>query len=224
MGRIIPEEIERCFMNRVRAVKKDYEREIIAIDGKTVRGHFKGGGKALHMVSAWAVENRPVFCRVKTEEKSNEITAIPALLEKPALEGSIVTIDAMGCRHKIADRVVQQKADYLFLLKKNRETPYEDVREYFKDPDFSLPHGGRRVSHSVPDDGYDFKAGNGFKGNGFFHGVLLNRLCRYGAICRRGRCRGRWGRRGKGQMLICRENRPPLRNYDHILYRRTPPS
>jgi hypothetical protein len=98
MGRIKPEEIERCFMNWVRAVKKDYEREIIAIDGKTVKGHFKGGGKALHIVSARAAENRLVFGQVKTEEKSNKITAIPTLLEKLALEGCIVTTGAMGCQ------------------------------------------------------------------------------------------------------------------------------
>jgi hypothetical protein len=95
-------------MNWVRAVKKDYEREIIAIDGKTVRGHFKTGGKALHIVSAQAVENRLVFGQVKTEEKSNEITAIPTLLEKLALEGCIVTIDAMGCQHKTAGKQGQR--------------------------------------------------------------------------------------------------------------------
>jgi hypothetical protein len=79
MGRIKLEEIEQCFMNWVRAVRKDYEREIIAIDGKTVRGRFKGRGKALHMVSAWTAENRLVFGQAKTEEKSNEITAIQTL-------------------------------------------------------------------------------------------------------------------------------------------------
>jgi hypothetical protein len=88
----------------VRAIKREYEREVAdinsdAIDGKTVRGHFKAGGNAPHIVSAWATENRLVFGQVKTEEKSkgNEvstITAIPALLEKVALEGCIVTIDA----------------------------------------------------------------------------------------------------------------------------------
>jgi predicted transposase YbfD/YdcC len=96
MNRLNPAEAERCFMDWVRAIRKTYEREVIAIDGKTVRGHFKAGegGKALHVVSAWATENRLVFGQVKTEEKSNEITAIPALLEKIALEGCIVTIDA----------------------------------------------------------------------------------------------------------------------------------
>jgi hypothetical protein len=76
MNRIRPEEVEQCFMNCVRAVKKDYEREIIMIDGT---GTFQGRGKALRIVSAQAAENRLVFGQVKTEEKSNEIMAIPAL-------------------------------------------------------------------------------------------------------------------------------------------------
>jgi hypothetical protein len=123
MIRIRPSETEACFMNRVRAIKKDYEREIIATGGKRVRGHFKAGegGKAPHTVSAWATQNRLVFGQVKTEEKSNEITAIPALLEKVALEGCIVTIDAMGCQYKIAGQIVGKKADYLFSLKGNSD-------------------------------------------------------------------------------------------------------
>jgi hypothetical protein len=111
MIRIQPSEIEACFMNWVRAIKKDYGQEVIAIDGKTVRGHFKSGpeGKALHKVSAWATDKRLVFGQVKTEEKSNEITAIPCLLEKVALEGCIITIDATGCRYKIAEQIIEKK-------------------------------------------------------------------------------------------------------------------
>jgi hypothetical protein len=75
------------------------------------------------MVSVWAAENRLVFGQAKTEEKSNEITALPTLLEKPALEGSIVTMDAMGCQYKTAGQVVEKKADYLFSLKKNLDLP-----------------------------------------------------------------------------------------------------
>jgi predicted transposase YbfD/YdcC len=144
MIRIVPEEIEACFMNWVRAIKKEYEREIIAIDGKTVRGHFKAGSKAIHIVSAWATENRLVFGQVKTDEKSNEITAIPTLLEKVALEGCVVTIDAMGCQYKIADQIVKKKADYLFSLKGNQESLHEDVKEYFEGLDFSAPLGKNR--------------------------------------------------------------------------------
>jgi hypothetical protein len=135
-------------MNWVRAIKREYEREVAdfksdAIDGKTVRGHFKAGGKASRIVSAWATENRLVFGQVKTEEKSEEITAIPTLLEKVALEGCIVTIDAMGCQYKNADQVAAKKADYLFSLKGNQGTLHEDAREYFEDLDFSAPSGAK---------------------------------------------------------------------------------
>ena len=90
-----PELIETCFMNWVRAIRQDVPRENIAIDGKTVRGAFNTeAGKPLHIVSAWAAANRLVFEQVKTEDKSNEITAISVLLDKIALEGSIVSVDA----------------------------------------------------------------------------------------------------------------------------------
>ena len=135
-----PELIEACFMNWVRAIKQNTPREVIAIDGKTVKGTFNtGSGKALHIVSAWATTNRLVFGQVKTDDKSNEITAIPALLEKIALEGSIVSIDAMGCQYEIAEKIVRKKADYLFSLKGNQGNLHEDVKEYFEDIDFDKP-------------------------------------------------------------------------------------
>jgi predicted transposase YbfD/YdcC len=127
-------------MNWVRSIKEQTCREIIAIDGKTVKGAFNAeSGKSLHIVSAWAASNRLVFGQVKTDEKSNEITAIPTLLDKIALEGSIVSIDAMGCQYKIADKIVKKKADYVFSLKGNQGNPHEDVREYFADVDFAKP-------------------------------------------------------------------------------------
>lgn len=132
-----PELIETCFTNWVRAIKQNTVREIIAIDGKTASGSFNAEtGKALHIVSAWATTNRLVFGQVKTDDKSNEITAIPALLDKIALEGSIVSIDAMGCQYEIADKIVKKKADYLFSLKGNQGNLHEDVEEYFEDFDF----------------------------------------------------------------------------------------
>jgi hypothetical protein len=87
------------------------QRGLIAIDGKAVGGHIKAGGKALHLVSAWATENRLVFGQGKREEKSTEITAMPTLLEKLVLEGGMVTIDAMGCQYKRADQIGKKKAD-----------------------------------------------------------------------------------------------------------------
>jgi predicted transposase YbfD/YdcC len=109
-------------------------------------------------VSAWATKNRLVFGQVKTEEKSNEITAIPTLLEMIALEGCIVTIDAMGCQHKIAEQIVKAKADYLFALKGNQETLHEDVEDYFSELDFSKPASGVKNitfnSFSTHDEGH----------------------------------------------------------------------
>jgi predicted transposase YbfD/YdcC len=167
-NRLDPREIERCFMAWVRAIKRDKEREVIAVDGKTVRGSFntRQGSKAIHLVSAWATENRLVFAQVKTEEKNNEITAIPTLLEMIALKGCIVTIDAMGCQYKIADQIVSAGADYVLSLKKNQETLYEDVKTYFEGIDFTRPdpliktdstfevdHGRQeRRNHAVTDD------------------------------------------------------------------------
>ena len=140
-NRLQPAAIEHCFMAWVRDIRQHTEREIIAIDGKTVRGSFNSrtGTSPLHLVSAFATENHLVLGQVKTSDKSNEITAIPSLLEIIAIKGSIVTIDAMGCQYKIANQIVAAKADYLFALKENRPTLYQDVCEYFQDLDFLKP-------------------------------------------------------------------------------------
>jgi predicted transposase YbfD/YdcC len=145
--RLKSEAVASCFMAWVRAIKRDIDREVIAIDGKTVRGSFntRQESKAIHLVSAWATKNRLVFAQVKTEEKSNEITAIPTLLELIALKGCIVTLDAMGCQYKIADQIVAAQADYLFALKENQGTLYEDVKTYFED--FDSTHPDPNVRH-----------------------------------------------------------------------------
>jgi predicted transposase YbfD/YdcC len=111
--------------------------EVVAIDGKSVRrSHNRGAGLGpLHMVSAWATENRVVLGQVATEAKSNEITAIPRLLELLVLKGCIVTIDAMGCQMKIAEQIVKAGADYVLALKGNQGTLAEEVEEAFIDAD-----------------------------------------------------------------------------------------
>jgi predicted transposase YbfD/YdcC len=138
--------LETCFMNWVRDIKRDIWREVIAIDGKTVCGmatksRFKAGteAKPIHLVSAWATENELVFAQVPTEEKSNEITAIPLLLEQIAIAGCIVTIDAMGCQYEIAEKIVEKKADYVLSLKGNQESLHEAVKEYWDMLDFDKP-------------------------------------------------------------------------------------
>lgn len=107
---------------------------LVAIDGKTVRrSHDRANGKkAIHIVSAWAVQNGVCLGQVKTDDKSNEITAIPELLSKLDLQGCLVSIDAMGCQHKIAQAILDTGGDYLLAVKGNQETLAEDVEQEFK--------------------------------------------------------------------------------------------
>lgn len=131
-----PAEFQQVFLAWVQAAVKTSDHELINIDGKHLRGSKqkkKGeeGKEGLRMVSAWAAENRLVLGQVKTEEKSNEITAIPDLLRLLELSGCIVTIDAMGCQTKIAAQIVEQKGDYVLSLKGNQGTLHKDVEDYF---------------------------------------------------------------------------------------------
>ena len=122
------EAFQRCFVAWVSALIGVPEG-VIALDGKTVRrSHQKKGGRAaIHMVSAFAARQRLVLGQVKVAEKSNEIIAIPKLLDMLAIEGAIVTIDAMGCQREIAQRIIDKKADYVLALKGNQGTLREDV-------------------------------------------------------------------------------------------------
>ena len=123
-----PEQFQRCFVAWVAALTGAPEG-VVAIDGKTVRrsGKKKDGKAPIHMVSAFAARQRLVLGQVKVAEKSNEIVAIPKLLEMLAIEGTIVTIDAMGCQRDIAQKVLEKKADYLLALKGNQGSLREDV-------------------------------------------------------------------------------------------------
>jgi len=146
LSAINSEILETCFMNWVRDIKRNVLREIISIDGKTIRGmltksRFKVGTevKPIHLVSAWAAENQLVFAQVQTDEKSNEITAIPILLEQIAIAGCIITIDAMGCQYEIADKIVEEGADYVFSLKGNQGNLHDAVGEYWSMLNFDKP-------------------------------------------------------------------------------------
>jgi predicted transposase YbfD/YdcC len=132
-----PAAFEQCFRAWVASIRRVIPGEIIAIDGKTLRrSHDRAKGlAALHLVSAWASANRVVLGQVATEAKSNEITAIPALLELLTLTGCIVTIDAMGCQTKIAEQIIAQDGDYVLALKGNQETLATEVEEAFIDAD-----------------------------------------------------------------------------------------
>lgn len=129
---INPKELEKSFFSWVKSVARKTKGEIISIDGKTVCGSQDIKAKAIHMVSAWANANQLVLGQVKTEEKSNEITAIPTLLELLELKGCIVTIDAMGCQKDIAEQITKAEADYVFGLKGNQTSLHEDTKLYFE--------------------------------------------------------------------------------------------
>jgi predicted transposase YbfD/YdcC len=133
-ARLKPEELQRCFLRWMQAVREVTHGEVVAIDGKTLRRSFdRAAGKgAIHMVSAWASANRVVLGQQKVDEKSNEITAIPALLRLLEVKGCIVTIDAMGCQKAIARTIVEQEADYVLALKANHGFLYDEVQHFFR--------------------------------------------------------------------------------------------
>jgi predicted transposase YbfD/YdcC len=130
--RLNPQKLQEAFLGWVRGVAEVTEGEVVAIDGKQVRGARTADGKeGLRIVSAWACEQRLVLGQLKTAEKSNEITAIPVLLELLELKGCIVTVDAMGCQTAVAAQIIAQGADYVLSLKGNQGLLHEEVAEYF---------------------------------------------------------------------------------------------
>jgi len=122
------EAVETRFQEWVAVTFRVERGQVIAIDGKTLRG---AGLRALHLVSAWAHRSGIVLGQRKVDEKSNEITAIPQLLDDLYLAGSIVTLDAMGTQTKIAEKIIAKKADYVLALKGNQGQLHDDVREWF---------------------------------------------------------------------------------------------
>lgn len=128
-----PDELGRCFLAWTKSISRFTEGEVISIDGKALRGTRQQHNKSIvHMVSAWASINNIVLGQKKVDSKSNEITAIPALLEVLALTGCIVTIDAMGCQKNIASAIVAKQADYILALKGNQGELHEQVKESFR--------------------------------------------------------------------------------------------
>ena len=126
------EQFQKCFVAWVASLT-GLGPEIIAIDGKTLRRSYQeGGAKApIHMVSAWSAGQNMVLGQVKVADKSNEITAIPKLLDMLVIKGAVVTIDAMGCQREIAAKIIEKEADYVLALKGNQGTLRDDVEEFF---------------------------------------------------------------------------------------------
>lgn len=131
---IDPEQFRAGFMEWVETIRQKISNEVVAVDGKTVRGSrdTSKNKKAVHIVSAWAAENGLVLGEIATAEKSNEITAIPQLLRMLELSGCIVTIDAMGTQKEIAGTICDAKADYILTVKDNQPALMEDISLYFK--------------------------------------------------------------------------------------------
>ena len=147
-ARLEPSKLQECFVNWVKTVAQLSAGEVIAIDGKRVRGSYdRGKGKgAIHMVSAWASENRLALGQVKVADKSNEITAIPKLLNILDIAGCIVTIDAMGAQKEIAHQIVEQDADYVLSLKGNQGNLHKDVQQLF---DWASKTDFKEIEHEV---------------------------------------------------------------------------
>ena len=130
-----PEPFERCLVSWITALHEVTAGQLVAIDGKTLRQSFdKAGAKsALHRVSAWATANKISLGQVAVAEKSNEITAIPRLLDLLEIAGSVVTIDAMGCQTEIAEKIVEKEADYVLAVKGNQPALHTGIMEFFLD-------------------------------------------------------------------------------------------
>ena len=132
---IKPAEFEKCLLSWITALHKITGGQVIAIDGKTLRRSFDAASSkaAIHMVSAWATANHISLGQTVVDAKSNEITAIPKLLEMLELSGSLITIDAMGCQTEIAEKIVQAKADYVLAVKGNQPTLHQGIMDFFND-------------------------------------------------------------------------------------------
>lgn len=142
--RMDPKEFEKAFRSWVSECCTSCAKQTVSIDGKTIRGSKESGKKAIHMVSAWANGAKLVLGQIATNEKSNEITAVPELLELLDIQDSVVTADAMSCQTTIVSTITSKKADYVIQLKENQPTMYREVQQYMeavveeKQKDFAL--------------------------------------------------------------------------------------
>jgi predicted transposase YbfD/YdcC len=144
---IDPDVFEACFARWAPSLAGKTEREVVAVDGKTVRrsGRRHHDHGPLHLVSAWASDQGLVLGQREVDGKSNEITAVPELLDTLHLDGCIVTLDAMGCQKDIAAKIRDKDADYLLVLKANHERAFEAVRAHFERTCFGRGSSGRPV-------------------------------------------------------------------------------
>jgi predicted transposase YbfD/YdcC len=145
--RINPDELQEGFLGWVKQIVEATGAQVIPIDGKTLKGSYDRNKKqsSLHLVSAWATENRLMLGQVKVESKSNEIKAIPALLNLLEITGCIITIDAMGTQTAISQQIIARGADYVLCLKANHPTLYNQVKTWFEN---AMAQGFQGIEHS----------------------------------------------------------------------------
>ena len=150
-----PAEFEKCLLSWISALHEITAGQVVAIDGKTLRRSYDRASSksAIHMVSAWAGANHISLGQVVVDAKSNEITAIPKLLQMLEIKGSLVTIDAMGCQVQIAQQIVDQQADYVLAVKGNQPTLHNGIIDHFvlqlNDPNVFTGRGFHRTSEQA---------------------------------------------------------------------------
>ncbi|MEH1938857.1 MAG: ISAs1 family transposase [Nostoc sp.] len=147
-AQINPQQFQSCFLDWMKSIQKVTNGEVVAIDGKILRGSYDTNNEqsAIQIVSAWATTNKLVLGQIKVDSKSNEITAIPELLKILELSGCLVTIDAIGCQKEIVRLITQQNADYVITLKKNQGNLYDEVEKLFQ---FVISTGFEGIEHST---------------------------------------------------------------------------
>ncbi len=142
-----------CFVKWVQGICPTLHDETVAIDGKALRHALNEGDSIPYIVSAWASDAGLVLGQVKVSEKSNEITAVPQLLDALYLKGCIVTLDAMGCQKEIAAHIIEKQADYVLALKGNHATVHQEVTEFFTD---AVPPCATQCANTAVQDKMDF--------------------------------------------------------------------
>jgi hypothetical protein len=131
-ARIEPQQFQECFLSWVNVIVAELELNVIAIDGKIMKQSYDRNDqqKAIHIVTAWSSSHQLVLGQKKVDKKSNELTAIPALIEMLKIAGSVITIDAMGCQKDITSLIIKKKGDYVLALKGNQKLLYQ--KEWFE--------------------------------------------------------------------------------------------
>lgn len=154
---IDPKQFEKCFAEWMKQITEIKKGTVVAIDGKTMCGtaDVNTGKRAIHIVNAWCSENKMILGQVKTDDKSNEITAVPELLDMLFIKGCIVTVDALNTQKETVRKIVKEKkADYVVALKENHAIMHDEVKKYFEDEEKSGYRNEKIESHRTIDKGH----------------------------------------------------------------------